>query len=241
MRALATIWRGVQHLQTAYWFAGAVIGAVLLVGSVLAPILSMSVELASVWILVISASVSLLAFGAAVYAIGRRRPDFHVELVHPPLDDLDKPIRLQLINDGPTAEFEAQVFVLNGDDGHHQPPWHLRWQGWDEPRKEVLTGDRYIIELARWHPDTAQSTGSWRPGFLLTTTAGDLHIAPDQHELHWCDDLYKQRITCTVKVSSVQPVSHAFIPVSLRLAPYGYHAQIKNDAALSSPTFATRV
>lgn len=240
MQILATIWRGLQHLQTAHWLAGAVIAAGVLVGSTLAPILGVSVGLALLWVLTISASVALLTMAAVVYVIGRRRPNFHVELIQPSLDDLDQPLRLQVSNDGPTAEFEAQVVALNGDDGRHRPPWHLRWQGWDQPRKEILTGDRYIAELARWDPDVAQPAGTWRPSFRLATTTGDLHVAPDQTELQRFDDLYKQPIRCTVKVSSVQPVSHQLIPVYLRLTPYGYDAQI-SDGSLPSPSPPRRV
>lgn len=228
-RTLLMIWRGLQHLQTVRWLAGVVIGAGLLAAAVVAPVLGVSVELALAWLLVSLAGTALVVVGGLVYLIGRRRPSFHVGLSRPLLDDLQQPIRLQITNDGPTSEFEAQVVAVDGDDGRHQPPWHLRWQAWDDPRKKILSGDSYTIELARWEPDTAQNAGSWRPGFRLTTTADELHVAPDQTDLYWLDDLYRQSILLTVKVSSVRPVSHQFVPVSLRLSPSGYETHISDQ------------
>lgn len=241
MRILETFWRGLQHLQTAHWLAVGVVGAVPLAGSAVAPILGMSTELAGLWVLTSSAGISLVVSTGVVYLIGHRRPRFRVELIPSPLDDLQQPIRLQVTNDGPTAEFEAQVVALDGDDRHHHPPWHLRWQAWDAPRKQILNGDRYVIELAQWEPDPTPSTGGSRPGFRFATIGDDPHIAPDQTGLCWSDDLYKQPIRLTVKVSSVRPVSHQFVTVFLRLAPYGYEAKISDGSTDGSqvPLIAT--
>lgn len=228
------LWRGLQHLQTARWLAGGVIGAGFLAAAAVAPVLGVSVELALAWLLAISAGTGLVVAAGLVYLIGRHRPSFRVELLRPPFDDLQQPIRLQVTNDGPTSEFEAQVVAIGGDDSHHQPPCHLRWQSWDDLRKEILSGDSYTIELARWEPDTAHKAGSWRPGFRLTTTAEEFHVAPDQTDLYSFDDLYKQPILLTVKVSSVRPVSHQFVPVSLQLSPSGYETHISDQVRRGS-------
>lgn len=226
-RILQILWRGLEYVQTVHWLAGGVIGGGLAVAGVLGSILGVSAEVALAWLVPISVGTGLVVVAVLVYFIGRRRPSFRVELLKPPLDDLQQPIRLQIHNDGPTSEFEAQVVAVEGDDGHHQPPWHLRWQAWDGPRKEILFGDTYMVELARWEPDTAQGTGPWRPGFRLATTTEDPHIAPDQTGLRSFDDLYKQPILLTVKVSSVRPVSHRVVPVSLRLSPSGHETYIR--------------
>lgn len=93
-------------------------------------------------------------------------PRFALIGENPPSIELNgEPIVLRVENEGPTETFEATVVdVTNAPNA--RTPWHVRWRGEAEPRKEILGAGHWVLEIAR-DALPGVSDGNPTPGFVF--------------------------------------------------------------------------
>jgi hypothetical protein len=94
-------------------------------------------------------------------------PNFTLIVEVPSSPNLDaEPVVMRVQNNGPSDTFEATVVEITSAD-RPATPWHVRWRGSSEERKEILTGGHWVLEIARDDALHGAKDGTWTPGFVF--------------------------------------------------------------------------